>query len=306
MAESALPSSPRRKRLPVRALAFAAGVGLALCLIAANIIHMTLLYDAPTLDGAAGELLYVSAFSGFADEWDLYDGQQSAKFVDEQLELTVASPQTATWSAARHTFRDFDLSVRATVSQGPVDNAFGVIFHARDRGEGDCDLPAIILCEADRLLPLAGAALRQLLPLTDSRGHYAFLISSDGYYSLWKTEGGTTERESDWIDSPHIRQGLGAENTLRVVARDTTYRFFINGAQVSVCIPNNETATSTYSYGECIEGAMLDAYQDARHPAGKLGLIAQSTATGGGGVGVRFDNLVVLSPAAPGDEDAKA
>jgi len=279
---------------------------LAFCLIAANIIHAALLNGVPALAGAPGELLYVSAFSGFEDEWDLYDGQQSASIVDEQLELKVASPQTAAWSVARHQFRDFDLTVRATASQGPIDNAFGVVFQARDRRDSDCDLPAIILCEVGRQLPLVGAAMRQFWPATDSRGHYAFLISSDGYYSLWKTQAGTTKLESAWIASPHIRQGLGVENTLRVIARDSSYRFFINGAQVQVCIPDDDNATSTYSDGLCLDGDMLDVYRDAAHPTGKLGLIAQSTATGGGGVTVRFDNLLVLSPAVPGDEDAKA
>ena len=289
-----------------RVIIFAACVILAFSLIVANIVHATLTDRVPELDGAPGDLLYVSAFSGFHDEWDLYDGQQSARIVDEELELRVASGQTATWSTARHHFRDFDLRVRATASQGPIDNALGLIYHARDRRDGECDLPAIILCEIDRLLPLVGAALRQAWPAPDPRGHYAFLISSDGYYSLWKTHAGSAKLESAWIASPHIRQGLGVENSLRVVARDSNYRFYINGAQVQVCIPAEAGAASTFVGGECIDGDMLDVYYDAARPTGKLGVIAQSTATGGGGVAARFDNLLVFSPSLPGAEDAKA
>jgi hypothetical protein len=279
---------------------------LALALIAANLIYAALLNQGTILEGSPGELLYASAFSGFQDEWELYEGQQSAKIVDEQLELTVSAAQTATWSAARHRFRDFDLSVSATASRGPIDNAFGVVFQVQDRPEGACDLPAVILCEVDRLLPLVGAAIRQVLPVADASGYYAFLISSDGYYSLWKTEAGRTKLASAWIASPHIHQGLGAANRLRAVARGSRYRFFINDAQVSVCIPDEVSASSTYVGGECIDGDMLDVYEDELQSTGKLGVMAQSTSTGGGGVGVGFDNVIVLSPAEPSDEDAKA
>ena len=81
-------------------------------------------------------------------------------------------------STARHRFRDFDLSVTAIARQGPIDNAFGVVFQVQDREDGACDLPAVILCGVDRLLPLAGAAIRQVLHVTKANGYFAFLISS--------------------------------------------------------------------------------------------------------------------------------
>ena len=256
------------------------------------------------LEGAPGELLYAAAFSGFSDEWELYGGQQSAEIVDEQLELTVRSAQTATWSAAVHHFRDFDLRVSLRAREGPIDNAMGVVFHARALEDGACDLPAVILCGVEALIPLAGAALRQLIaPAPDS--HYAFLVSSDGYYSLRKSEAGATKVLSAWIPSEHINQGLSARNAIGVIARAGSYRFTINGAPVALCIPHEAEAASTFFGGECVDGAMQAVYHGDRLASGKLGLIAQTTATGGPGVVVGFDNVLVFGPAVGDAEDVR-
>ena len=289
--------------LPGRGSLLAIAALLAGAVIAANLVYAAQSRESHVLEGAPGELLYVSAFAGFTDEWDLYSGQQSASVVDEQLELRVTSPQTATWTAARPRFRDFDMSVSAVAHAGPIDNAYGVIFHARDATDGACDLPAVILCGIGDLLPIAGAALRQVLEPAESGGYFAFLISSDGYYSLWKTEEDEAKLLSAWIASPLINQGIGAVNTIRVTARDSSYQFTINGALAPLCISNDPAATSTYVGGQCIDGAMRDSYQDEPGISGQLGLIAQSTATGGSGVVVRFDNLLVFSPAESGGED---
>lgn len=292
----ASPKLSSLRHAPPWAIALVLSFALALALIAANLIHASLASRDHILEGRPGALLYVSAFSGFADEWDLYDGRQSAKVVDEQLELRVGSPQTAAWSSAGPRFGDFDLSVTITASEGPIDNAMGVVYHLQEIADSACDLPAVILCPVEQLVPLVGAALRQILDATAAESRFAFFISSDGYYSLWKKQAGETQLVSAWIPSSHIEMGLGAANRIRIIARDFSYRFFINGAHVSLCLPDDKGARSTFAGGECVDGAMQAVYHaDARH-IGKLGLIAQSTATGGAGVVVRFDNLLVFSP----------
>ena len=306
MSESSAPATVRYKRFPTWAIAVAILTLLSLVLIATNLLYASFAGQDIVLDGDNGELLYVAAFSGFTDEWELYDGQQSAKIVDEQLELRVNAPQTATWSSARHRFEDFDARVTAIASEGPIDNAFGVVFRVQDQADGDCDLPAVILCGIEQLLPLAGAAIRQALNVTASNDYLAFLISSDGYYSLWKSENGSTKLLSAWMSSPRINQGMDVANTIRVLARDSAYSFFINRTQVELCIPDDLAAASTYAGGECVDGAMQDMYRDESLSNGKIGVIAQSTATGGPGVVLRFDNMIVFSPADPADEDAKA
>ena len=96
---------------------------------------------------------------------------------------------------------------------------------------------------------------------------------------------------------------MNEANKIRILASHSDYQFFINHERVALCIPDDPAAASTYAGGECIDGSLRDALRDESLSQGKLGVIAQSTATGGGGVVVRFDNLIVFSPAAPRDED---
>ena len=298
---SSLSSYIRLTNLRVLALS----ICLLAALIAANLVYSALDGRSRALTGSPGELLYTAAFSGFADEWDLYAGQQSAQIVDEQLELSVSAPQTAAWSAARPQFADFDMRVQAVAGEGPLDYAFGLVFHIRNDEPADCDMPAVLLCGVEDLLPLAGAAIRQALDLQRSTDYFAFLISSDGYYSLWRAEANRTKLLSAWIPSDEIRQGLGAPNTIRVIATGPRYQFYVNSVLLALCLADDPDASSTFAAGECIDGGMQDSYLADAGAVGRLGLIAQSTASGGGGVVVRFDNLIVFSPPAIDEREAR-
>ena len=128
MSETSAPATVRRKRFSAWAIAVVMLTCLAFGLVATNLLYAEFAKQDVVLDGDSGELLYVAAFSGFADEWELYEGQQRAQIVDEQLELAVRVPQTATWSTARHRLGDFDARVTAHAREGPIDNAFGVVF----------------------------------------------------------------------------------------------------------------------------------------------------------------------------------
>ncbi len=278
---------------------------LVVALVAANLIYSALSSRGSVLAGAAGDLLYAATFSGFTDEWDLYQGQQSAQIADRQLELIVSAEQTAAWSAARPRFADFDVSVTAVADEGPLDNAYGLVFRVRSVEEGACAMPAVILCGLGDLMPLAGAAIRQVLDVSQSTNYFAFLISSDGYYSLWQTESGATQVLSAWIPSPAINQGLAMANTIRVTAIGSRHQFFVNDVPLKLCVPDDPNAVSTYAGGECVDGSLQDTYRDDSRSAGRLGLIAQSTTSGGGGVVVRFDDMIVFSSAERGDKDAK-
>lgn len=292
-----------RRRARLRALALAALILCAALLGAGNVIYAALSSEEPRHSGAPGDLLYVAAFSDAGADWDLYDGPQSTLIVDEQLELAARSPQTATWTTARGAFADFDLRVAARAVAGPIDNAFGVLFRARDASEPLCDLPALLLCGIEELSPLLGAAMRQAFDTALMPRYFAFLISSDGYYSLWKAQSGKTTQISAWIPAAQIQQGLGAINIIRVIGRGDSYRFAINHSPVALCLPRDANGSSTFAGGKCIDGELRDHYRDDALRGGRVGLIAQSTATGGAGVSVRFDNLIVFSPG--GSEDSK-
>ena len=270
---------------------------LFFALLGANLLYAAIADRQILLDGAGGELLYAAAFDGFADEWDVYQGQQSAKILEGRLELGISAAQTASWSAALPRFADFDITVQATALAGPVDNAFGIIFRMHGVDEGLCRLPAVILCGINRHLPLAGAVIRQMTDRGRPASYYAFFISSDGYYSVWKTENGIPRKLSAWIAAPMVKPGFGSQNAIRVIGRGAGFQFFINGEPVMLCIPDDPKAISTYANGECVEGTMQPVLHDDSLATGRLGVIAQTTQTGGGGVVVQFDNVIVFSPA---------
>ena len=305
VAGSSNASDSGQRRLTASVRIFVLCVCLTLALIAANLTYSMLAQPTEALAGRDGALLYVSAFSAYSEDWDLFAGRQSARIVAEQLEISVADTRTAAWSASSPRFADFDVSVSASAIAGPLDNAFGLVFHVEEAADDSCTLPAILLCGIGELSPLAGAALRQAFDRRPTTSYKAFMISSDGYYSLWRTEDGAANALSGWIASPHINQGIGAENAIRILSRGSRYQFFINDVNVSLCIPDDVGAASTYSGGECVNGSMLDTYRDEMNRSGKIGLIAQSTATGGGGVVVRFDDMIVYSPAETGRGDAR-
>lgn len=219
-----------------------------------------------------GQVAYIAAFDGFADEWQLYEGVLSAQvLLDGALRLEAGSPNSGPFSAARPYFADFDLRIEAKPVQGPLDNAYGVIFRLEDNGNSS--------------------------PADDS--YYWFFISSDGYYQVMRVLNGVQKRLSDWIPSPAIRPGLGVTNWLRVVATGDTFRFYINNQPVQLCVPDDPAGESTFTaLGECVGGQMLDTLTDGSIAAGKIGLIVHAfdKRADEPGVMVDFDNLVIFGP----------
>ncbi|MFQ3648080.1 MAG: hypothetical protein SNJ54_05900 [Anaerolineae bacterium] len=253
------------------------------------------------LTAPPGQVIYAAGFDGFEDEWQQYEGRLSARIADGALRLSVDDAPATIYSLTRPNFRDFDLRVQATTTAGPIDNAFGVIFRL-DAASNACDMPLVILCDLAQV-PLLSVPLRLLFRSSSSgaEGYYMFLISADGYYSVWQAASvsGSTQarRVSAWIASDLINQGLNATNELRVLAVGDTFRFFINGEPVSLCLPDDPNAQSTYSAGQCIGGQMADAWVNGDFAVGQIGLVAQSTLSGGSGVVVEFDKLRIISPA---------
>ena len=300
-----VPTESKRSRSKWLRPVFVIAITLV-ALLGSNLLYAQVAKHNIALSGAPGELLYAATFAGFTDEWDLYAGQQSAAIVEERLQISVSSPQTAGWSTSVHEFAEFDIRVSATAVDGPIDNAFGIVFGMRSADASDCRLPAVILCGLSEWLPLVGAALGQVLDPPGGSSYYAFLISSDGYYMLRLVAEAEQKILSAWIPVDTIRQGLEAQNVIRVVAQGRELRFFVNGEQMMLCLSDEPGATSTYVAGECIGGGMRDGYQLEQPISGRLGVIAEATQSGGGGVTVQFDDIIVVSPGYPSIEDAKA
>ncbi len=238
--------------------------GLIVTLLVLIGIHQIIANWRYVLSGEVGELLYAATFDGFVDEWEQYQGRLEAQVVDDVMRLDVDMPQRSPYSAALPNFADFDLRVEARSISGPLDNSFGVVFRLRD-----------------------------------SDTQYRFLISSDGWYRITRKVNGVEKVLSNWISSPLIQQGIGVTNWLRVVASGDTFRFYINGEQVQLCVPNDPVGESTYYNGECIGGRMVDALVDDAIGVGQVGVVAQTLNEPG--VVVDFDNLLVFGVESAGE-----
>lgn len=258
---------------------------------------------------AGSSVLYAAGFDGFADEWEQYEGRLSAQIDEGVLRISVNNVGSTAYTATSMSFQDFDLTVTAQAVEGAEDNGFGVLFRLQKPSPPACDMPLHILCDIERLGGVFSVPLRLLFrpqPPAAS-GYYMFLISSDGYYSLWKAQtdaSGTTSarRISTWIASEHVRTGLNAPNTLRVIAQGTQFTFYINGHPAALCIPDDPTSESTYYLGECLQGSMRTTWTDNAFQQGQIGLVAQSTTSGGAGVVILFDNLVITTPKTSGGD----
>lgn len=297
-------SAPRRSRWPALLLIVVLGAGV----IAVNALYNALARAQTVLSAPAGDVIYAAGFDGFEDEWQQYEGRLSARIADGTLRLSVDDTNATIYSLAQPVLGDFDLRVQATPSAGPIDNGYGVIFRLHKQADA-CDMPLQVLCDLAQVNPFS-VPLRLLFRPTSTAadGYYMFLISADGYYSVWKaaSTGSSTEarRVSAWIASDAIRQGLAATNSLRIIARGDTFTFAINDQAVALCLPDDPTAQSTYAGGQCIDGQMQPALVDSNFAVGQIGLAAQTTLRGGTGVIVEFDNLIITSPAAPREVQA--
>ena len=274
---------------------------LILGVLSINALYNSLVNAQTVLSGANGEVLYAAGFDGFEDEWQQYDGRLKSQIADGVLRLTVDDTNSTIYSLAKPAFGDFDMQVQVSPVDGPIDNAYGVIFRLHKQAN-TCDMPLKALCDLAEI-DLFAVPLRLMFRPTSNTadGYYIFLISADGYYSVWKASetGSTTQAKkvSQWIASDLVRQGLDEKNTLRVVAQGDTFQFYINGEQVALCLPDNPDSASTYSGGECIGGQMVFGLTDADYATGQIGMVAQSTVSGGTGVVVEYDNLIITSPA---------
>jgi hypothetical protein len=275
------------------------GINLALVvlLLVANLAYRAVEGWQPTRSGAPEAILYATSFDGSAPEWQTYEGRLSSTLADGALTLALNQEGRTTYALVRGTYADFDLTVTAVTVTEPIDNGFGVVFRLLQR-EQTCNMPLIVLCGMAEL-PLFNVALPLLFRSETNRtdGYYMFLISSDGYYSVWKSNANDqAQRVSTWIAHEGIVQGVGGQNRLRVVAQGAKMRFYVNDQPLLLCLPNDPNGISTYAGGTCIDGQMVDELIDDDFAFGSLGVVAQATANGGAGVTIAFEDVVVRMP----------
>ena len=222
---------------------------------------------------APGQLLYVTTFDAFTQDWDLYQGELAAQIVDvgqnPVLRLTVDEVQAGGFTVLNQYFGNFDLIVQATQFAGPDNNGFGVLFRHQNNDN-----------------------------------YYSFLISGDGYYQVDRRLNGVDHPLSDWAPIPVIQRGQ-ATNAIRVIGQGDTFTFLINDVQVPLCLTiwNPAAPGECQVSGDVPEGqsrwstdAVVWQLVDDAFPNGRIGLAARSFDERG--VEIDFDNLIVCGPQA--------
>lgn len=135
--------------------------------------------------------------------WTAGEGATSAGVVaDGVYEMSVELSGDIVWATAGRVFADGIYEVQATPLGGALDNGYGMLFRA-DNEEGQ---------------------------------FYIFKVSSDGFVYIGLCDDSCADQralvESDWFGSPAVNQGLGATNTLGVVASGPELTFTVNESEV--------------------------------------------------------------------------
>lgn len=269
---------------------------LVILFIAANLLYLPALNYNSVQSGAAGDLLYAAGFDGFADEWQLYEGRNFAQMSEGQMRLSL-EVNDIIYSASSPVYADFDAEVTVMATSGEEENdGIGLIFRLSDASDENACLRAVpMLCSIEKT-PLLGAGIALIAPAPEPQasGYYAFLISPDGYYSIWaRNENNQLERVTVWHNSNGIlNTSLNVENRIRVVGRGADFQFYLNGALVNLCIPL-EGEQATGSAEDCL-GTVTDTWHDESFASGKLGLILNGSTVAP--VSAAFDNFVVRMP----------
>jgi hypothetical protein len=134
---------------------------------------------------------------GQTGNWILeQDDLGSTAIVNEQLVITVASPNTMQFSTLEGmTFGDFALEVDVYQRSGPPEGSSGILFRMQDSGR-----------------------------------FYRFEITGNGLFMVERrdSDGSWTRLLPDWTPSTAINQGLNVANRLKIIATGPTMNFYAN------------------------------------------------------------------------------
>ncbi|UCG25153.1 MAG: hypothetical protein JSW55_03915 [Chloroflexota bacterium] len=170
--------------------------------------------------------------------WTAGEGASSeGRVADGVYEMIVDVSGDSFWTTAGRKFADGIYQVEATPLEGTEDNGYGLLFRVDAASER----------------------------------FYMLKVSSDGYVFAGLCSDSCAGQQAlvdrDWFGSQAVVPGLGATNTLRVVAAESDLTFFVNDVEVG------------HAVDETLE-------------AGDIGLIAETFTPGG--LRVAFDNFTVM------------
>lgn len=281
---------------------------LIVLLVGVNLLYQPVANWNAVQTGEAGELVYAAGFDGFEDEWQQYDGRLFSQIENGVLRMGLEVNDTI-YSASSPVYADFDARVTVKATDGVLENdGYGIIFRLSDSGdnENSCLRRFVIVCNLENI-----GFLRVMIrlvspaPQPQASGYYLFLISNDGYYSLFRgdTETDTVEQVTIWHYSKGLlNEGLNTENNIRVVGRGSEFQFYLNGQPALLCVPL-EGQQPTGNSDNCL-GEETYTWQDDSFATGKLGLVVSGE--NNSGTIVEFDNFSVFIPEENEVEGAQA
>jgi hypothetical protein len=222
-------------------------------------------FDAPT-NPVPGQLLYLSTFDTFNDQWRQFPGQQSAEARDGQLLLVSDNPKEGFYSDLDRSFGNFDISVDATwVQTQSLGDEIGILFR-----------------------------------LQDKQNYYMFKIRGDGAYSVVSMKNGQEELISQWQRSPYIKLGDGQTNRLSVKATNFLFQVYVNDYLLPLCLKGSSVRSTWEGIdsGVCISSPRVrPEFVDEAFSNGSLALSISSGTTPG--LRVAFDNVYITGPRDP-------
>jgi hypothetical protein len=181
-------------------------------------------------------VLFQDDFSDTSSGWDRVNVSDGiTDYEDGIYRILVNTDNTDVWANPGLNFTDTVIEVEATKVGGPDDNDFGII------------------CRYE-----------------DTSNFYALIISSDGYYGVYKVLDGEQLLigEESMMPDDAIKQG-NVTNIIRADCIGSTLTLFVNGTQ-------------------------LVSVQDSSFSSGDAGLLAGTFDTPG--TDIHFDNFVVREP----------
>ncbi len=192
--------------------------------------------NSQTTENQNSEVLFADDFSQSDSGWDR---QRTADGVTDyengQYLIQVNRPDVDYFANPSLSLSDVRLEVEAVNASSVMDNEFGLICRFQNQND-----------------------------------FYAGLISSDGYYGIFKVKGGSYQLLGLDVMAQSAAIKTGAEkNHIRLDCVGQDLKLFVNGVQ-------------------------LDARQDADFSKGDVGLLAGAYQTAG--IKVFFDNFVVYKP----------
>lgn len=261
--------------------------------------------ELPISDVEAGELIYVSTFDAFNDEWDIEDdGSVSAQIEadasgNRRLVLSMLE-EDGVFSLLDRKLRNFDLRVTTTQleSDEAHDNSFGVIFGYR----GDDEPYFQFQISGDGYY-----RLMKIIPQNDTEED-SVVAGQDVVISTWKATTTRPDTDTSLVRNPTlIRPGrdntidtsLDRENEIRVVVREQTFAFFINGEPVPLCLKGTR-GNSMWVGDDCVEGNIKTyTYTDSDYRQGQVGFFVNRTPTSdvnAYNITVAFDAVLIVGP----------